>query len=123
MTTHTVEVEVYELPAGYNGVDVLVDVTGEYDAPDRSVGYSGGWHIIDWKIKSYCLFNADGEVYTDEPGKFREDIDAALAKWISENDSRLQEKLSEDYSDYLDFERCEKADRDREEKLMRKYGY
>lgn len=48
-------------PNDHGSLDAIIVVDLDYDEPDKSVGYTGGWTLNGWELQSVKRFDDEGE--------------------------------------------------------------
>lgn len=102
-----VEWETEELVFPFDGSsecwECKFEVFCEWDSPDESVGYRGGWSVGDAEVKSYLHYDPDGELIAEHSPEYMEvldpelkaKIDTAVVKYASEMEETFAETASE----------------------------
>lgn len=83
--------------------DVVCEVECEYDAPDPSVGYRGGWAVNDPDFVAFIEYDADGNELRRLSEEQMHDNDALLCDYIRDlasqrciaDEERIREQAAE----------------------------
>lgn len=119
--------ELWSLSTGH--LDAVVVVECEFDEPDKSVGYNGGWTLNGWELEKVTRYDADGnELSALTAQQLRDDyagilshVENLIEKEVQSDQYRITEQAAEDAADAHASAQQEAADARRECHMERRF--